>query len=153
VARTGNTNGQLASTHLADLRAIPHRSLIKQMRPKELSNIADTIRSTIPMQAATPLKVEKKAKELPTPLRVDFGRKKPSVALPKLGGTKTSSVVKGIVTTNTGRPIEAQEEEETDKRPGLLSQDGEIVGNATMKKSKQNKAPVRRSRRIENKEN
>lgn len=175
-AAVGNT--PLAKA--AETQAAPRRGLINQMKPKDGSISSITIRSTIHVQADTPQKAVKKEKKPGTPVRVDFGRKKPAVLMPKLAlnrqnippsavhiDQQKSSYLPKYGSTDLGSEVPATKPSqiERDKSKQFLeereiSETGiselEEKGPDPNREAQRNKdvgGRLRRSRRIQDKEN
>ena len=173
-----NAHEKLASKRTDDPRAAPRRSLIKQMKPREVSKSAESVGSTIHVQTATPKNGKTKGKKASTPIRVDFGRRRVSVLMPKLTlsrqehpqsgiplpkiystkfpphedsrGMAPSSLVSKTFASDLRQPV--LKNGKISDAVGSLSSDKKESVEGRGKKLKEPKVPVRRSRRIENKE-
>ena len=165
---------EVSKSKIPKARAATRRPLINQMKNKDASTSGSTIRSTIFAKAYTPTRSLMDGKNLVTPARVDFGRKKPSVRVPKLAqANRTFPATLAVATdinvpaglpTGThelrkhwyGQKSDAMHVEgydgkgESEVTAGRLGEDG-ITGAGA--KPKPAGVPIRRSRRIENKEN
>jgi len=165
---------EVLKSKIPKARAATRRPLINQMKNKDASTSGSTIRSTIFAKAYTPTRSPMDGKNLVTPTRVDFGRKKPSVRVPKLAQANRTFpaplAVHPDIDVSAGlpagvhkprsywhgekpdaMPVEGEVGEvEAEVPAGRLGEDG-FTG--TGGKHKPAGVPIRRSRRIENKEN
>jgi len=168
------TTDEVLKSKIPKARAATRRPLINQMKNKDASTSGSTIRSTIFAKAYTPTRSPMDGKNLMTPTRVDFGRKKPSVRVPKLGQPNRTFLaalavhpdidVPAGLPAGTHKPRSYWHGEKPDAMPvedeageggaevpaGRRGEDG-FTG--TGGKHKPAGVPIRRSRRIENKEN